>query len=140
MFGFFLATLFKSTKTSGAVTFLVLMMFLTSGQDLMIFTYNFGGQSEDFAILMWNPCYVMFRWSYAFAFGGFTNKWVTSENVWTYQDGTLSEAMGLMILHWFIWAFVTAYLSQTLPTGGHGTREPFYFCLTGTWWQSASRI
>jgi ABC-type multidrug transport system ATPase subunit len=29
-FGFFLAALFKSTKTSGAVTFLILMMFLTS--------------------------------------------------------------------------------------------------------------
>merc|ERR1719331_584160 len=114
-------------------------MFLTSGQDLTIFTYNFGGQSEDFAILMWNPCYVMFRWAYAFAFGGFTNSWVTMENVWTYQDGTLAEAMNLMILHWFIWAIMTAYLNQTLSTGSHGAREPFYFCLTGKWWRKCMR-
>ena len=136
VFGFFLAALFKSTKTSGAVTFLILMMFLTSGQDLTIFTYNFGGQAEDFAILMWNPCYVMFRWAYAFAFGGFQNNWVTAENVWTYQNGTLAESMGLMILHWFIWALLAAYLNQVLSTGGHGAREPFYFCLTPKWWKS----
>ncbi len=135
MFGFFLASLFKNTKTSGAVTFLLIMMFFTAGQDLTIFTTNLGGQSEDFAPLMWNPAIVMFRWSYAFAFQSFQGEYITAETYTEIQGGGLVETMELMILHWFIWAGLAAYCNVVLPTGGHGARAPFYFCLLPKWWK-----
>ncbi|KAH9249876.1 hypothetical protein BASA81_012367 [Batrachochytrium salamandrivorans] len=134
VFSFFMSLWFATSQSSTAGVFLfVLIVNLVGIQIISNLAQDPLSTEASYASLMWLPPFVMIRYIVWVALAGALGDQITNQEIATFADGGLSNALGIMWGEFFALVLLVWYLDHVY-VAGFGTRKTPLFFLDRKFW------
>jgi hypothetical protein len=133
-FSFVLSAFFNSTRTSTAVSFLMMLIFVEVGTNTYFVFIQSEFQSESqYTPLMFLPPMVMIRGVLWICLTGGVNEALTFDNWGTIGDGAMQTVFNWMFTEWIFCLILLWYLENVLPVGYGTKKDPLFFMDLNYW-------
>jgi ABC-type multidrug transport system ATPase subunit len=134
-FSFVMSVFFNSTRTSTAVSFLLMLIFVEVGTNTYFVFIQSAYQTESqYTPLMFLPPMVMIRGVLWICLTGGVNEALTFDNWGSVGDGSMQTVFNWMFAEWIICLILLWYLENVVPVGYGTKRHPLFF-LDGNYWR-----
>lgn len=138
VFAMFLSVFFKSSRTSTAGVFLLMLILNTTGASLLqTLTEDPNTTESAFTFYMLIPPLVMIRAMLWLGLAGAFNEAITLENWNTFADGAVPRCVGFMWMHVILFGLLMWYLDKVLAVG-YGVPEHPLFFLNKEYWRPST--
>lgn len=141
VFSFFLSLFFKSSRTSTAFVFLLILIVNTTGLNLLsTLTSDPNSSERAFSVMMFFPPLVMLRGMLWLGLAGAFKEAITVDNVSSYGGGTFMFCISLMWIHIVVFGFLVWYLDKVLNVGFGVSYHPLFFLQKSFWFPEERQL